>query len=206
MWWMLFLLQDVDVTEVFAADREFSQAVEQMDGESFKRMLHPEAVFLGQQKLQGRDAISAAWSVFLKPDRTLNLTWSPVQGVVAQSQDLAFTIGDYAMTNSQDGSQQKGQYLTVWRRSSDGHWLAMGDAPYLRKTEGLSYRVDAGLALVTGDSVAACEPVPLQQSSDQTLAYAMGSYRLKGSERSHFFLAVFSKGSGPWEPQHLCAP
>ena len=44
--------------------------------------------------------------------------------------DLAYDVGRYTMTVPQDGTskQDRGKYLTVWRRQADGRWHIAADA------------------------------------------------------------------------------
>ncbi len=54
------------------------------------------------------------------------LTWYPVLADVAQSGDLGYTTGPW--TASQNGQPQAaGEYLTVWRKQSDGTWKFVVD-------------------------------------------------------------------------------
>ena len=49
---------------------------------------------------------------------------------IRHSGDLAYDVGRYTMTIAhKDGSRQdKGKYLTVWKRQSDGGWKIVADA------------------------------------------------------------------------------
>jgi hypothetical protein len=62
--------------------------------------------------------------------RSSSLSWRPVYASVAESLDLAFTIGDYTTTSrgaSGAAIQRFGKYLTVWKRQRDGSWKFMID-------------------------------------------------------------------------------
>ncbi len=48
---------------------------------------------------------------------------------VKHSGDLAYDVGRYTMTVPRNGGkrQDRGKYLTVWRRQPDGKWLIVAD-------------------------------------------------------------------------------
>jgi ketosteroid isomerase-like protein len=48
------------------------------------------------------------------------LTWTPAFAGMAVSGDLAFTVGPYVWTDGKVSSG--GQYLTIWRKDSQGRW------------------------------------------------------------------------------------
>jgi uncharacterized protein (TIGR02246 family) len=111
-------------------DITFDRAVAERDLELFKSLVAPDAVFLGGAKSEGREAIVEAWSGFFAPDRTATLTWKPHTVEIANSGDLAYTLGDYESHSVQDGDMvttSVGTYLTVWRRQADGSWQAVAD-------------------------------------------------------------------------------
>jgi len=89
----------------------------------------PDAVYLPPHHaaVHGRDAIRE----YLKgplahgvTDLSFEVTYIKHEG------HLAYDVGRYAMTVPQDGGrkQDRGKYLTVWRRQTDGHWLIAADA------------------------------------------------------------------------------
>lgn len=49
---------------------------------------------------------------------------------IRQEGDLAYDVGRYTMTIPQDGGrkQDRGKYLTVWKRQADGQWKIAADA------------------------------------------------------------------------------
>ncbi len=49
---------------------------------------------------------------------------------IRQAGDVAYDVGTYAMTVPHDGArkQDRGKYLTVWRKQSDGTWRIAADA------------------------------------------------------------------------------
>jgi uncharacterized protein (TIGR02246 family) len=87
--------------------------------------------------LTGKDAIKAG----LKPilgDPNFALTFGPTKVDVAKSGDLGYTQGPYSMTTTNPAtkaaSEEKGKYLTIYKKQADGSWKAvedtfMSDAP-----------------------------------------------------------------------------
>ena len=50
-----------------------------------------------------------------------HLTWYPVLADVAQSGELGYTTGPWALSQN-DKPQSAGEYVTVWRKQPDGQW------------------------------------------------------------------------------------
>ena len=65
-------------------------------------------------------------------DSALNLQFQSTQVEVAKSGDLAYTHGNYTMTMTDPATKKvmndKGTYLTVYRKQADGSWKAAQDA------------------------------------------------------------------------------
>ena len=85
----------------------------------------------------GKDAIRGALKPILA-DPNFALSFSPARVDVAKSGDLGFTQGPYSMTVSDPATKapttEKGKYLTIYRKQTDGSWKAvedtfMSDAP-----------------------------------------------------------------------------
>jgi len=85
----------------------------------------------------GKDGIRAALKPFLS-DPNFALTFGATKVDVAKSGDLGYTQGTYSMTATNPAtkapSEEKGKYLTVYRKQADGSWKAvedtfMSDAP-----------------------------------------------------------------------------
>jgi uncharacterized protein (TIGR02246 family) len=116
--------------EVRQAEIAFDRAVADGDVERFADMVAEDAVFYGATKLEGREAVVAAWSPLLDPESGISLRWSPSVVEVAASGDLGVSRGDYRLTQvAEDGSISVGvgTFVTVWRRSEDGKWRAILD-------------------------------------------------------------------------------
>jgi len=59
-------------------------------------------------------------------DSSILLTWEPRGGDVAASGDLGYTYGVYEMKDSVN--VQKGTYVTIWKKQSDGKWKFVLDS------------------------------------------------------------------------------
>jgi uncharacterized protein (TIGR02246 family) len=116
--------------EVRQAEIDFARAAADGDIEKFADSIAEDAVFFGASKLEGRDAVVAAWGPFLDPDSGVSIRWSPQVVEVAASGDLGVSRGDYRLTQlAEDGSVAAlgGTFVTVWRMSPDGKWRAILD-------------------------------------------------------------------------------
>jgi ketosteroid isomerase-like protein len=116
--------------EVREAEIAFDRAVADGDVAGFAEMVAEDAVFFGASKLEGREAVVAAWRPLLDPDSNISLRWSPSVVDVSASGDLGVSRGDYRLTQvAEDGSISVGvgTFVTVWRRSEDGKWRAILD-------------------------------------------------------------------------------
>jgi ketosteroid isomerase-like protein len=116
--------------EVRQAEIAFDRAVADGDVEGFADMVAEDAVFFGASKLEGREAVVAAWRPLLDPESGISLRWSPSVVEVAASGDLGVSRGDYRLTQvAEDGSITVGvgTFVTVWRRSEDGRFRAILD-------------------------------------------------------------------------------
>lgn len=119
------------VEEVLAADRAFDARLAEGDAERFAERIATDAVFLGNTTLRGRNAVVEGWSALLEPDGDVTLRWSPESAEVSACGDLAYTVGSYRLESvGVDGRVRTstGEYVTVWRRESDGMWRAVVDS------------------------------------------------------------------------------
>jgi len=61
----------------------------------------------------------------------LVLIWEPVKAEIARSNDFGYTIGNWEMKTKTSGGADTvlyGNYLTVWKKQSDGSWKYVSDA------------------------------------------------------------------------------
>jgi ketosteroid isomerase-like protein len=74
--------------------------------------------------IRGHADIRAAMGPTLS-DSTIRFTWSP-EWAIAGEGDLGTTVGSYRV-ESRGEVVERGRYLTVWRRQSDGSWKVVAD-------------------------------------------------------------------------------
>ena len=70
----------------------------------------------------GRDSVLA---LMAKYPADLKIEWNPEEAVVANSGDLGYTWGHFIATYHDDKGKltaERGRYLDVWRRQTDGQW------------------------------------------------------------------------------------
>jgi uncharacterized protein (TIGR02246 family) len=75
-----------------------------------------------------KEAIRKIWKDLLTD---ANISWKTKKVEVAQSGDLAFSSGTYEVTlNDPTGTpvNDRGKYLEVWKKQSDGSWKCVADA------------------------------------------------------------------------------
>jgi ketosteroid isomerase-like protein len=111
-------------------DREFSDySVAHGAAEAFKVYLLKDALQLpaGEHPIHGRDAIYES----MKPgDGSYTLSWSPEDGAVSRSNEMAYTWGIYTVTTKDAQGvehSRTGKYLNVWRRNPEGNWRVAVD-------------------------------------------------------------------------------
>jgi len=77
-----------------------------------------------------KDAIRASWKGMLD-DPNLKISFAPDRIEVSASGDLATTQGSYTMTMTNPKTKKpvedKGSYLTVYKKQADGNWKAIED-------------------------------------------------------------------------------
>ena len=102
-----------DPAPVVAAERAFAaDGAKNGVQASFLRWSAPEAVVFAPEPVNAQAFYRA------RPDKAgAVLTWRPTYAGLAQSGDLGFTTGPYAV-NGKPG----GHYFTVWARQPDGSW------------------------------------------------------------------------------------
>ncbi len=108
--------------EMMNVDREFSR----MSGEkgmkaAFIEYLDSNGVLLRPNRLPiaGAGAIDY---LLEQNDADYTLTWEPRDGFIAQSGDLGYTFGVYALRPSQKDTIIYGTYVNIWKREKDGTW------------------------------------------------------------------------------------
>jgi uncharacterized protein (TIGR02246 family) len=84
----------------------------------------------GAPAAKGKDAIHAAWKGMLD-DPNMKLNFSSDRVEMSAGGDLATTRGSYTMTMTNPKTKKpvedKGSYLTVYKKQADGGWKAIED-------------------------------------------------------------------------------
>lgn len=116
--------------EIRVADEEFSQAATKLGtGEAFGRYAAQDAQMFSPpgEFITGPLAITGSFGPATEGS---SLVWHPVEGEVARSGDLGFTVGNAVFTGVRDDGAtlvSYSKYLTVWKRQRDGTWRFVVD-------------------------------------------------------------------------------
>jgi ketosteroid isomerase-like protein len=116
---------------IVKSDAAFAQSVAEKNREKFLSFIADVATFNGgsPNELHGRDAVMKAWSDFFAPDGP-TLSWTPIKGEVVGAGDLGYTTGQSLLRQKgTDGkiTERRGQYVTIWRKQTDGSWKVVFD-------------------------------------------------------------------------------
>ena len=115
--------------ELRAAEIAFAASVAEQDAGRFASFIDEDAVFLGATALRGREAVVEAWSVFFAEGGP-KLEWQP-EIVEVRPDGLGLSRGPYTLTTTTEGgaeSSSSGQFMSIWRRGSDGSWKVLFDS------------------------------------------------------------------------------
>ena len=117
-----------DKIKMMNADRAFSRLSEQKGMKNaFLEYIDSNGVLLrpGHFPLLGADAID--FLVQLN-DTTYTLKWEPMGGMVAKSGELGYTYGIYALKPTDKDTLIYGNYVSIWKKQSDGSWKFVLDS------------------------------------------------------------------------------
>jgi len=121
---------DAEIRRLSETIDSYRQAVQQKGVvEGFRQFLAEEATMLttGHSPISGRDAICE----YLATLPITKLTWKPFYIDMAASCDLAYSLGSFQLHLRNDSGGidiVPGNYITVWRKQSNGNWLCVFDA------------------------------------------------------------------------------
>jgi ketosteroid isomerase-like protein len=109
---------------VLARDREWARST--TDPDKFMSYLAPDATVYapGEPAAKGAATIRTQYEQMSKAPG-FALTWTPDKADVAKSGDIAYTTGSYEVTTA--GGTEKGKYVAVWKKQSDGSWKVTDD-------------------------------------------------------------------------------
>jgi len=116
---------------ILKSDVAFAQSVAEKNREKFLSFIAEVTTFGGgtANELHGRDAVMKAWGDFFTPDGP-TLSWTPTKGEVIGAGDVGYTTG-HSVFRQKDKSgkvtERRGQYVTVWKKQTDGSWKVVFD-------------------------------------------------------------------------------
>lgn len=113
------------IETIMQIDRDFSAMAQEGEvRDAFLAYVADDAVMMngGQYFVRGEGAVREHLSAW--PDG-LNLEWEPLGGMMAASEDLGFTYGQYRAWGTDDEGNEVesfGKYTSIWHRQDDGSW------------------------------------------------------------------------------------
>jgi ketosteroid isomerase-like protein/quercetin dioxygenase-like cupin family protein len=109
---------------VLARDREWAQSTK--DPNKFMSFMAQDATVYapGEPAQKGAATIRTKFEEMSRAPG-FSLTWTPDKADVAKSGDIAYTTGSYEVTMA--GGAEKGKYVAVWKKQSDGSWKVTDD-------------------------------------------------------------------------------
>jgi len=96
------------------------------DAQKFASFYASDASFYpaGAPVVKGRDAIQAAFKQ-LSSAPGFALSWTVTSSQIATAGDIAYLTGAYEVKFT--GGEEKGKYITVWKKQADGGWQVTND-------------------------------------------------------------------------------
>lgn len=111
-----------DKIKMMDADRAFSQmSIDKGMKAAFMEYIDSNGVLLkpGQYPIVGADAIDF---MIQQDDSAYKLQWKPTKGAIAESGEMGYTFGLYALKLSEKDTTIYGTYVTIWKKQSNGSW------------------------------------------------------------------------------------
>ena len=111
-----------DKMKMMDTDRAFSRLSEEKGMKNaFLEYIDSNGVLLRPDHLPllGADAIDF---LIQQNDSSFTLKWEPKAGVVAKSGELGYTYGVYVLRPSTKDTLIYGNYVSIWKKQSDGNW------------------------------------------------------------------------------------
>jgi len=124
--------RDADAKALRDLEAQWVKDIATKDVEKFASYYTDDASFLppSSPAVTGKAAIRDMLKAMLS-DPNFSLTFTGTKAEVAKSGDVGWTQGNYTMTISDPVTKQpvtdKGKYITVFRKGSDGAWKASAD-------------------------------------------------------------------------------
>jgi uncharacterized protein (TIGR02246 family) len=124
---------DADLKAVHDTEAAWSQSFSTKDVDKVTSYYSDDAsVYMpGTPVIKGMTAIKAGFKGMMA-DKNYSLSFTPDGGDVAKSGDVAYTHGTYTATSTDPKTKkvmhEKGKYLTIFKKQSDGTWKAIEDS------------------------------------------------------------------------------
>jgi uncharacterized protein (TIGR02246 family) len=120
-----------DERAVREADAAWSKAVAAKDVEGHLSFFADDALVLppNAPMLTGKESIRKGLSEMMATPG-FAMSWQPTKAEASRGGDLAYTVGTYQfMLNNAKGKPvtDRGKYMTVWKKQSNGNWKAVAD-------------------------------------------------------------------------------
>jgi len=119
---------DEELLQMLDADRAFSHMSEEKGMKNaFLEYIDSNGVLLRPKHppLVGADAIDF---LIRQNDSNFVLKWEPKGGTVARSGELGYTYGVYSLRPSGKDTLMYGNYVSIWKKQSDGSWKYVLDS------------------------------------------------------------------------------
>jgi uncharacterized protein (TIGR02246 family) len=123
---------DADVKAITDLEAQWNKDYAAKDGDKLAGYYASDAILVvpGAPSVSGKDAIVEDLKHMLA-DPALSLTFQPTRVDVAKSGDLAYTLGKYQLTVTDEATHKvindHGSYVTAYRKQPDGSWKAESD-------------------------------------------------------------------------------
>ncbi|HMU10218.1 MAG TPA: hypothetical protein PKC54_09440 [Ferruginibacter sp.] len=124
--------------DLMDADRTFSKLSEEKGMKyAFLEYIDSNGVLLrpNQPPIVGADAVDF---LIQQNDTTYTLKWEPKDGFLAQSGELGYTYGIYALMPTSKDTIIYGTYVSIWKKEAGGRWKFVLDTG----NEGIGDRKD----------------------------------------------------------------
>jgi ketosteroid isomerase-like protein len=121
--------QKNDATVLITTDKAFSQmSVEKGLNAAFIYYADDSVVKVrdGNFPLIGKDTMTKIY--LSRSDSGMILKWKPVRADISKSNDLGYTFGNWELYLKARDTTMYGNYISVWKKQSDGTWKYVLDA------------------------------------------------------------------------------
>jgi uncharacterized protein (TIGR02246 family) len=124
--------RDADIQAVKQLEVSWAKDAATKDADKWASYFTDDAsgLYPGAPTINGKPALRAALAAYFA-DPNFSLSFQSNKAMAAKSGDMVYTQGTYTMTMSDPKTKKpltdKGKYLTVFTKQSDGSWKAVAD-------------------------------------------------------------------------------